>query len=173
MGRPEDDANYHLSIHSKKTDLSKLFCFWKPIQSSRGKVISLLISAKTEDTDPIYRETLRQITEAMEGSDLHSADPINIDAMEFESLSNLFNYGKKLSHSVLSYVVRMLAALFMWSLCGSVTRFHKKSSKLRSFLGNFHADSNYCQLDQTLAMVLGCTHAESDAIEKICKHLNE
>lgn len=170
-----DNSNpiIHQSTYKKSdVDLSKLFCFWKPIKTSRGKIMSLLISVTDESaeaSDRTYREIIQNITSRMENGSLIDADPIHINTMEFESLNHLFSHGWKLSSNIAQYLSRCIAAIIMWILCGRYTKLYERMAKLKTYLEEFHSDSNYCQFDQTLAMVLDCTHQEATAIEELCQ----
>ena len=63
---------------------------------------------------------------------LYRADPINIDAMEFQLLNYLFAHGKKFLSSIGLPYVQRIAGMFMWLLCGSKTLLDCESSVFSS-----------------------------------------
>ena len=167
-----------------------LNCYWAPIRSSRGVVLSIIVCAKEQQSnsynygngnrngnsnnswmekDVVYQHVIRQITDIIEGSCLLNADPLNIDVMELYPFTTMFEKARKLQSSTFGVGVRMAKASLMWLLAG--TKFHMVCPPLKKALSDFHSPSDYCKFCQSLCMVLDCTLMESDAIEKLCQHL--
>lgn len=152
-------------------DLSQLMCLWRPIRSRRGEMLTILVDIDPESTvthDPLSR-VLHELQTIFKG-DVELADPINIDAMSFQSLPALLNRERKFQREFGRYLQRVLIAVMMWLLCG--TRLHRVIPSLRRYLADFHADSDYRKLEQTLALVLDCTHSEIDEISEVLQKLH-
>ena len=139
-------------------DLSQLMCLWQPIASRRGTVLSILV-----DADPQTQRAVLSALSATLDHQLSRADPIHIDAMEFTPLRTLLAQERRYQDALGPYLQRVLVAVVMWLLCG--TRLHRIWPALRTYLAEFHADSDYRKLGPMLSMVLDCTLDEATAIE--------
>ena len=58
-------------------DLSALSCRWKPIPSSNGTILSLLVESKEGASEKVYKDFLTQLNEIFVGS-LDKANPVHL-----------------------------------------------------------------------------------------------
>ena len=152
-------------------DLSQLMCLWKPINSQRGQILTVLVDVISEPQ--IESETLSRVLQELRAvfrGDIEVADPLQIDAMVFQSLPTLLVRERRFQWGLGKYLRRVIIATMMWLLCG--TRLHRVLPYLRRFIAEFHEDSDFRKLEQALALVLDCAPEELEAIDKLLKRLH-
>lgn len=149
------------------SDLNGLSCRWQPIPSKKGKILSLLVSARSKAPKATYEQILRKLDSILNGN-IETANPVHSSDMRYKSLSQVLGeerrYHRNLfSLSFLRRVFEIFAAIlvFRFKIPSLVFDPNKYASSLSS-----HSD--FRKFDDTLRIVVDCS---KDQVGEILSYL--
>ena len=134
-------------------DLAGLSCRWRAIPSVRGKIISLLIQARSQDT---YREVLAHLHHVFpEGLEAHN--PVDTEILSYKSLVECLReewqihrrFSRKFFKRCL--IIVSMVMVYRWRIPLTYFRMYREAIR-------HHSD--YRKFDGTLRMTLDCTEAQ-------------
>ncbi|WOO41624.1 DUF3095 domain-containing protein [Rubellicoccus peritrichatus] len=155
---------------SGSTNLQKLSCRWKPIPAKRGRTLSLLVSARGENGDAIYRQVIEALDNVFEGQ-LDQANPVNTSQMSYNSFGESYQNEKRLHASPWSFafirrVVEIAASVLIFRLGIPPLIFNPKQ-----YADSFNTHSDYRKFDDMLRMVLDCSAEQAKRIQSFLDDL--
>jgi len=153
-------------------DLEGLSCRWKPIPSQNGVVLSLLVKARGEQTESVYRQIFKEFNRLFEGG-LDRANPVNLSELVYQSVLDCFRREKNYSRNLLSwsFLTRFLeillaVAIFKWDI--NPLFFDPKHYKEA-----LATHSDFRKFDDLLRMTIDCTSQQADRIEEFLQTLHD
>jgi hypothetical protein len=144
-------------------ELKDLSCRWQPIQTKRGKVLSLLIRP-TEDHPEIVGQILSSLTEIL-GGDFMRSSPVQLQNMKYKSywqtIQTEFRYHSRHFHK--SYFARLFWSAFsVWSIKNQ----RVKPFNAEKYTKQIPSHSDFRKDDDMLRLVIDCTPDQVDKIRK-------
>jgi hypothetical protein len=80
-----DEARYGVApSKGGKADLNELSCRWNAVPASRGRAVSLIVLARSQDAAATYRKVLAGIERILEHG-IDAANPIQLSSMSYRS----------------------------------------------------------------------------------------
>ena len=116
-----DSETYEVPEDSRNVaDLTGLSCRWKPVRSQKGRILSLLLSARSSDPKATYDRVLKKLDSILDGN-IATANPIQLPNMGYESLGRILNDEKRyhsrlLSLSFLRRAVEIILSVLVFRL---------------------------------------------------------
>lgn len=150
----------------EQADLSGMSCRWQAIPASRGRILSLILSARTEQTG-FYTTLLQELDAAVEGG-IETSNPVRLERMSYRSVMDCIHdevrYHARWSPALIGRVLEIFLAvgIFRYGLPGM---FFNASRYARSLAR--HTD--YRKFDNALRMTLDCTEEETARIRALCE----
>lgn len=149
-------------------DLSALSCRWKPIPAKKGKVLSLIVQAKNDDTNATYFRVVDEIQKII-GGDLTKANPVHFKSMKYKSLKKVFTEESRThefnwTYKYLIYIMNILMIQMVFSF-----RFHKIIGFLKKYLNDMETHSDYRKFDDSLRLVLDLKEVELTKLIRFLK----
>lgn len=138
-------------------DLKNLSCRWSPIQSLNGKMISVLIAARSEDR---ATETYAKIIDELEHLMMeHQFNPVHTENLHGRSLADRMSYEGRIlpKENFLKRLIRLLIATFFVDFTLRTGRNFFPSVKIRQYIDENPKNSDYKKLDGILKMVIDCS----------------
>lgn len=154
----EDDKYQSCLVTKGEVDLNGLSCRWKSIPSIRGKIISLLIQADSQET---YQHVLHHINNILpEGLEAHN--PVDTELMSYKSIWECLKEEWRLHPRHLSrkFIRRMLIIFSMVM----IYRYKLPITFFRMYKNDIRKHSDYKKFDGTLRMTLDCSDAQIELI---------
>ena len=114
------EQSYQVPHHpDSETNLRQLSCRWKPLESTNGTVISLLLM-DPRGRPAVYAEFLRELEDILAG-DVEQFNPVNISTMNYRTTTEMLQHDVKHQQSLFARLPRMLdtlvaTVLFRWGL---------------------------------------------------------
>ena len=147
-----------------KTDIfTGLTCRWQPIPSQKGATLSVLIQPSQEADDTVLVNVIRQLEQILGGS-FAAANPVRMQDARYHSFRH--NLKRQLNVSDIRCNSTFLRTLF--ELLLTVPIFNFKLFRFMPGMHNYHnkmpLHCDFKKFDDTLRMVLDCSHAEHQAI---------
>jgi len=148
---------------TKEANLKGLSCRWQPIPNRHGKILSLLVVAKSKTSDEAYGHVLQRLDNLYEGK-MESANPVNIESMRYRSVSQCLADERRYHESRFSirYMLRVIEILF------AVLIFKFKMPALffnaKTYAASMATHSDYRKFDDALRMIIDCSPSQADAI---------
>ena len=144
-------------------ELTGLSCRWNPLPNKRGRIMSLLVVARTEPAAPLYNDFFAALNRIFDGR-LDEANPVNTDLMRYQSIADCVK-GETRFHqrkTTLSYFKRLfeiIAAvlIFKWRLPPLIFNATRYRDSMRT-----HSDHR--KFDDVLRMILDCSDDQVEAI---------
>ena len=161
-------AKYEIESQGEtETDLRSLSCRWEPIQSQKGRYLSLLVSAQNDATSDVsYRHFLECLADIL-GEERSSAHPVQIQNMTYRSLGDSLKRDMRYQISFWNRIGRILDTI------GAILLFRLGFSRfipsIHSYPKTLAAHSDYQKFDDMLRMVLDCTPEQIQAISTLCE----
>lgn len=152
-----------------KADLSGLSCRWQPVRSQKGKVISLLISARQYPEEALYRKTISHLNQIL-GGEISRANPIDMSQPAYKTLSQCFADEIRYHSSIwsFSFILRFLEIIY------AVGVFKYKFPALFfdawKYASAMSTHSDYRKFDDMLRMVIDCSEKEIKEIKKFLEN---
>jgi hypothetical protein len=150
---------------AEHANLKGLSCRWQPIPSESGRVLSLLVVARREDDEAVYRQVLNDL-DGIFGGEIELANPVRIPMLSYKSVGQCLRDEKRYHKSVWSFSF-LLRAL---EILAAVAIFKFKIPPLffspKKYAGSMRTHSDYRKFDDALRMVLDCSSEQIERIEK-------
>jgi len=134
-------------------EIKDLSCRWQPINSARGKILSILVRSSTDDIQ-IFERIISEFTSLLEG-DIGRSNPVNLEVMKYKSLWATFRSEFKLhaKHFNKGYFTRLFWAAFsVWSFKGR----RVKPFDTQTYSRSLPAHSDFRKFDDMLRLVIDC-----------------
>ncbi len=149
-------------------DLSALCCRWEPIPAKKGKVLSLIVQAKNDDTNATYFRVVDEIQKII-GGDLTKASPVHSKFMKYKSLKKVFaeesrTHEFNLTYKYLAYIMNMLMAHMVFSF-----GFNKIIGFIKKYPNDMETHSDYRKFDDSLRLVLDLKEVELTRLIRFLK----
>ncbi|MCR4316879.1 MAG: DUF3095 domain-containing protein [Planctomycetes bacterium] len=157
----EDDAS-----------LKGLSCRWQPIPSKSGKVLSILVVARSADHDATYRNVLKELNDVFEGN-IEVGNPVNLDVMNYKSVGQCLRdekryHGRKFTAGYIWRVIEIFLAVMIFKFKIPLAPFNPKK-----YANSMRTHSDYRKFDDALRMVLDCTEAQVELMREKLDALHE
>ncbi len=143
--------------------LEGLSCRWKPIPNQNGRILSLLVLARSTPKQEVYRDVLDTL-DALYDGELQRGNPVHSSGLSYRSMSSCYEdekryVGRWWSVSALYRWMEIVLAvmLFRWN----VASLFGKADHYRNALPN-HSD--YRKFDDMLRLTLDCSPQQIDEI---------
>lgn len=153
-------------VVNKSEIFSGLTCRWKPIPSSRGVTLSLLIQPVTVDDQTTLNRIIAQMKYSL-GRSFSSLNPIRMERAEYHSF--ITNLKRQLRVTDLRLNVALFSELF--KLLMSAPLFNLKwfsfIPAVKEYVEQVPLHCDFQKYDDTLRMVLDCSPAEAEVIETL------
>jgi hypothetical protein len=82
----EPDTYCIVETTTREANLHGLSCRWQPIPNRHGKILSLLVVARSKTSDKAYSDVLDRLDNLYEGK-MEKANPVNMQSMRYRSIS--------------------------------------------------------------------------------------
>lgn len=137
----------------KLPDLKDLTCRWRPIPSSKGQVVSIIILARGSDKDTVYREVLGLIEQII-GGEMDSACPVELSGMSYKGIRETLKEEKTLHKGYLNHKLLNTLTHVIISYLAFALRLHPWMKPLHKYANQLDTHSDYRKFDDTLRLVL-------------------
>jgi hypothetical protein len=118
----DDPAAYEVEESTQQeASLKNLSCRWNAIPNRNGRVLAVLVLARSENSKRVYQDLLATLDRTLDGG-LERANPVNIPAMSYKSLRECLADERRYHTSVFSVV---FIARFL-GICAAVLMFKFK-----------------------------------------------
>ncbi len=157
---------------STKANLKGLSCRWQPIPNRHGKILSLLVVARSKTSDQAYRQVLETLDNLYDG-EMERANPVNIESMRYRSFSQCLKDERRYHESRFSlrYMLRVIEILF------AVLIFKFRVPPIffnpKKYAASMATHSDYRKFDDALRMIIDCTLGQAEEITKSLEELYE
>lgn len=141
--------------------LAGLSCRWKPLDSQRGSVLSILVKPIIADPK-LLDQILARFEEIFDGG-MAAANPVNMPAARYKSGWQVLRTEAKFTRSFFSqaFAWRLISiALSVWAFKWG----RKAPFDHVSYTAQIPSHSDYRKFDDMLRMILDCTPAQIDAV---------
>lgn len=152
--------------------LSHLSCRWNAIPNQHGRILSMLVLARSEDTLQVYQNVLAALDRILDGG-LEKANPVNVSAMSYKSLWECLADERRYHASVFSaaFVARFLeicvaVLVFKWN-------FRPPATDPDHYLRAIPIHSDYRKFADMFRAVLDCSPKSISAIRAYLSSLYE
>jgi hypothetical protein len=150
---------------TKKADLKGLSCRWQPIPNRHGKILSLLVVARSKTSDKAYSDVLDRLDNLYEGK-MESANPVNIDSMRYRSISQCLKDERRYhtSRFSLRYIMRFIEiviAVMIFKFKIPAIFFNAKK-----YAASMATHSDYRKFDDALRMIIDCSATQAEEFQK-------
>lgn len=160
-----DEAKYELQGEVDEANLNGLSCRWQNIPNKRGQILSLLVVARDGQEDRVYRDILKFLNKTIKGQ-IANANPVNSNEMSYKSFWRCLKDEKRFLSSIFSKeFLRRIVDIFI-SMIIFKLRVPLKSFDTKGYIKSIETHSDYRKFDDMLRMILDCSHAEVQSIEK-------
>ena len=151
-----DEARYGVLVPAGgKADLDELSCRWNAVPASRGRVVSLMVLARTADLDATYRKVLQGLERIVQHG-LNAANPIQLPAMSYRSWWDCVRDEAR-------HFPRVWSQAFFNKLLGITVAVASLRYGIKPFFydpkayaESIPAHSDYRKFDDTLRMIIDC-----------------
>jgi hypothetical protein len=150
---------------TKEADLKGLSCRWQPIPNRHGKILSLLVVARSKTSDRAYRQVLERLDNLYEGK-METANPVNIDSMQYRSFGQCLKDERRYHDSRFSLryflrVIEIFIAVLIFKFKMPALFFNAKK-----YAASMATHSDYRKFDDALRMIIDCTPVQAEEIQK-------
>ena len=165
----KEEEKYSIILDSDlDTDLMDLSCRWKPLESEKGQILSLLVSANQGDPVQIYGDFLREITEIV-GS-LQDANPATHETLKFNGSSESFREDLRYQLGFWASLKRFLRAIKIYLGMNSGIASLLKEAK--DYVVKIPTHSDFHKFDEMVRMVIDVTPEQIDKIRALCEKMH-
>ncbi|MBL7664332.1 MAG: DUF3095 domain-containing protein [Bacteriovoracaceae bacterium] len=157
-------------IETSEANLTGLSCRWKPIRSTHGKIISLLVVSREKDEAATYHNVIQKLNEIFDGK-LDAANPVNLQATSYKGLRQCLQEEMKYHSSLLT--LSFLARAFEIFMSVLIFKFNLNPLIFnpKKYAASMKTHSDYRKFDDMLRMILDCTHRQFEQIENYLKEM--
>ncbi|MBY0517303.1 MAG: DUF3095 domain-containing protein [Bacteriovoracaceae bacterium] len=160
----KDESGKYLSkIETEKSpDLSGLSCRWNPIPSKKGKIFTILVSSKSDNT--IYKSFLTELNKILPQG-IEESNPTNVDLASYKSVGKLIAEERKLHPSLLSLSFLKRALEICYAVLVFKYHFPALIFDAKKYSQSMRSHSDFRKFDDVLRMVLDCSLEQIQAIK--------
>ena len=153
---------YQVTTNTDSTgQLEGLSCRWNPIPPKKDKVISLLVVARKAPAE-VYQNVIQQLN-IITQQDLQAANPINIQngtyKSLFKNLSEEWRYHSHWGFKLFQRFCEITMAHLIFKL-----RIPVFFNRFRPYTNSIPSHSDFRKFDDTLRLVIDCSHQEIESI---------
>lgn len=164
----KEEEKYSIILDSEvETDLTDLSCRWKPLESEKGQILSLLVSANQGDIAQIYSDFLKELTQIV-GS-LQDANPASHETLKFDGGVKSFTDDLRFQAGFLSWLGRLFLSLKTY--IGMNLGLAEKMSDVKNYLVTIPTHSDFHKFDEMLRMVIDVTPEQIEKIRELCEEM--
>ncbi len=160
-----DPAKYSVGAeHHDYLELAGLSCRWNAIPNQRGRIVSLLVQARSEPAAPVYNAFLSELNRLFDG-ELEKANPVNIAGMSYKPLRAILAderryHSSRFSLGYLKRVIEILATVAIFKHGFPALFFNRKR-----YAESMRVHADHRKFDDMLRMVIDCSEEQQAAIE--------
>lgn len=145
-------------------ELTGLSCRWNPLRNRRGKIMSLLVSARGANTFRVYEDFLGALNEIY-GGHLDEANPVNTELLQYHSVGECVKQETRFHtrKSTLGYFKRLfeiIAAVLIFKF-----RIPPLIFDAKHYFHSMRLHADHRKFDDMLRMILDCSDEQARAIE--------
>lgn len=149
-------------------ELAGLSCRWSPIPSRKSCIVSLLVLARSDDTQAVFGELIHEFSKVL-GQSLDDANPVALEHVRYKSfwsaLRDEYTYHRTVfSVGFFKRCIEILLAILIFRHGINVA---KNSFDNKHYVDNLRYHSDYRKFDDTLRLVLDCTDAQAQGLENV------
>jgi hypothetical protein len=157
---------------TKEANLNGLSCRWQPIPNRHGKILSLLVVARSKTSDNAYSQVLERLDSLYEGK-METANPVNIDTMRYRSFSQCLKDERRYHDSRFSFryvhrVIEIFIAVLIFKFKMPAIFFNAKK-----YASSMATHSDYRKFDDALRMIIDCSSSQAEEIQKTLESMYE
>lgn len=146
-------------------ELTGLSCRWNPLTNKRGKIMSLLVSARTSQPARVYTQFLDFLTSLYEGR-LDEANPINTELLRYHSVAECVRdetrfHPRRSTLGFLKRIFEIVMAVLVFKFNIPPLLFNA-----RHYLNSMGLHADHRKFDDMLRMILDCSAAQAEAIRE-------
>ncbi|MDO6594047.1 DUF3095 family protein [Neptuniibacter sp. 1_MG-2023] len=148
---------------SKEKIFAGLSCRWKPIPSSTGVTLSILVQPMQLDDEQAVKRAIAKF-ESLLGTSLSCLNPINMQQASYESFFK--NFKRQLSIAEIKPSKAFFAAMGEVFITVPLFRFglYKYFPQLKNYMEKISTHCDFHKYDDTLRMVINCSEREHRAL---------
>lgn len=167
-----DEDRYGVPAAEGWADLDELSCRWKPIPASRGRSVSLLVSARSGDQAAVYDKVLAGLQDIVRHG-LDAANPIQRSSMHYRGWwdcvrDEVRHFPTVWSKPFFAKVLGITVAVFSLGW-GINPRFYDPVAYAKSI----PAHCDYRKFDDALRMILDCEPGQVEELRAYLERLFE
>ncbi len=152
--------------------LKGLSCRWQPVPSKRGKTLTLMVRAHSQDSAATYRKILDRLDKIFDGN-LRAANPIHVDNMSYKRLWAILNEENRLhaspfSRAFIARAIDILLCVIIFKL-----KFPSIFFDAQKYADSMASHSDFLKFSDILRMVVDCSPVQVDEIQSYFKGLRE
>ncbi len=159
-----DEAKY--CVHADTMaglELTGLSCRWNPLPNKRGRIMSLLVVAKTAPSAPLYNEFLTELNRIFDGR-LDEANPVNTDLMRYSSIADGVKdetrfHARKTTFAFFKRLFEIVATVLIFKF-----RLPPLIFNAPRYRDSMRTHSDHRKFDDVLRMILDCSDEQVAAI---------
>ena len=142
-------------------DLTGLTCRWKPIPSSRGRILSILIEAKS-DKQNTYRKILQKL-DLIFPEGIETLNPAITDLGRYKSITQCIRDEIRYQENMFSFsffkrLIEIIPAFFVFN-------FNIPIPGIKRYLSQIETHSDFRKFDNMLRMVIDCSQEKIDTLK--------
>ena len=165
------DSQKKESPPNNDLELEGLSCRWRPLDSNKGNIISLLVlSRDANDSSRIYTLVVTELNKIL-GGNIENANPVNILNAKYKGFFRLFFDEAKLYNKVPS--VSYLRRCFEIAICVFCFKFGIPLFQKSPYVSAIPGHCDYKKVDDVLRMVLDTTDKQVDEIRSFLSKLHD
>ena len=148
-------------------ELTGLSCRWSPIPAQKATIVSLIIKARSGNTEEVYAALIQKIRQVL-GNSLDEANPVDLRTVKYKSFfkalkeETLF-HRSKLSMSFVFRVIGITFSILIFRF-GINPFFFSFNSK--TYKDSIRHHSDYRKFDDTLRLILDCHEEELEGLKE-------
>lgn len=147
--------------------LEGLSCRWKPLASQKGRILTVLVQPRLFDRTEVFESLLADFRGIL-GGNLESANPVCDKSLRYRGFWSTLASEWKLCERIFSK--KFLGRVFEILLCQAAFRFRLPVPfAAELYMTRIPAHSDFRKYDDTLRLVLDCSHAEIKKIEDLLR----
>ncbi len=141
-------------------NLNGLSCRWKPIPCKHDTVLSVLIQARTDDKQQVYKGVLQRLNSIFDG-DLGTANPVNDPGLSYRSIKACMKDEKRyVGQWNFSFLYRMFEII----LAVAVFRWGVPLIDSERYRSSLPKHSDFRKFDGMLEATLDCTTEQQEEV---------
>ena len=149
-------------------ELVGLSCRWSPIPASKSCIVSLLVLARSDDTQRVFGDLVREFSMVM-GQSLDDANPVAPELVRYkgflQALRDEYSYHRTVfSMGFLKRCIEIVLAVIIFRYA---IKLPIKSFDRQQYMDKVRFHSDYRKFDDTLRLVLDCTDAQVEGLETV------